>query len=158
VNNNRPLHDIASNSSYEKRRGRVSSIFNDWREKFAIEAVSLTMRAGLAVAYAVSGLSALIFAPATFAAERLPNGARGWMALDTCAAYGPGFTSVENSTACVRIGGHVRVEIGSRSYYQYTRQTAATTAVIRTENLSASDLQEPRHLRVGTDDPYDPFR
>ncbi len=32
---------------------------------------------------------------------------------DTCAAYGPGFTSVEGGSTCIRIGGHVRVEAGS---------------------------------------------
>lgn len=32
-----------------------------------------------------------------------------------CAAYGPGFTAVEGSDACVWVGGHVRVEISSRA-------------------------------------------
>jgi len=31
---------------------------------------------------------------------------------DTCAAYGPGFTSVEGSSTCIRIDGRVRVEAG----------------------------------------------
>lgn len=31
---------------------------------------------------------------------------------DACAAYGPGFTSVEGSSTCIRIDGHVRVEAG----------------------------------------------
>jgi hypothetical protein len=44
-----------------------------------------------------------------------------WLALglspslagsDICAAYGPGFTSVEGSSTCIRIDGHVRVETG----------------------------------------------
>lgn len=31
-----------------------------------------------------------------------------------CAAYGPGFTAVDGSDACVWVGGHVRLEVGSR--------------------------------------------
>jgi hypothetical protein len=69
--------------------------------------------------------------------------------LDACAAYGPGFTSDESSTRCVRIGGHVRVE-WTRSYYRYYSGRA---------DLPAADIAEPQHLRVGTDEHYgyDPF-
>jgi len=35
------------------------------------------------------------------------------LASDHCAAYGPGFTSVEGSDTCIRIGGRVRVEAGT---------------------------------------------
>lgn len=124
------------------------------------------MRAGFGLSCGASSFFALILASTTFAADRaVPNGAGQWMALDKCAAYGPGFTSVESTTGCVKIGGHVRVEFGARgvSYYQYTsRVTAgASTAAVRTDDLAGgtSDLPEPRHLRVGTDDPYgyDPF-
>jgi hypothetical protein len=31
---------------------------------------------------------------------------------DTCAAYGAGFVAVEGTQTCVRVGGHVRVEMG----------------------------------------------
>lgn len=85
------------------------------------------------------------------------------MALDKCAAYGPGFTSVESAGGCVKIGGHLRVEFGSVTSYRYTSRViaGATTAAVRTDNLAGgtSDLAEPRHLRVGTDNPYgyDPF-
>ncbi|HKH81294.1 MAG TPA: porin [Methylovirgula sp.] len=124
--------------------------------------MSLMTRAGLA--YGASSLFALVFVSTSFAGDRsLPVGAARWMARDNCAAYGPGFTSVEGTTACVRIGGHVRVEFGSRSLsydFSSTRAASATTAAIRTNDLGTSDFPEPRHLRVGTDDPYgyDPFR
>jgi hypothetical protein len=36
------------------------------------------------------------------------------LASDNCAGYGPGFTSVEGSDTCIRIGGRVRVEAGTR--------------------------------------------
>jgi hypothetical protein len=45
-----------------------------------------------------------------------------WLALglsptlagsDICAAYGPGYTSVEGSGTCIRIGGRLRVEAGT---------------------------------------------
>ncbi|MGH6818278.1 MAG: hypothetical protein ACREC1_05845 [Methylovirgula sp.] len=73
------------------------------------------------------------------------------MALDACAAYGPGFTSAASSTRCVKIGGHLRVE-WTRSYYRYYSGRAA-------DDLGASDVAEPRHLRVGTGEHYgyDPF-
>jgi hypothetical protein len=35
------------------------------------------------------------------------------LASDHCTAYGPGFTSVEGSDTCIRIGGRVRVEAGT---------------------------------------------
>jgi hypothetical protein len=128
--------------------------------------MNLNMRAGFGLSLGVSSLFALILASTTLAADRaVPNGAGRWMALDKCATHGPGLTLVESTTGCVKIGGHVRVEFGTRgvAYYQYTSRvtTGATTAAIRTDNLagSTSDLAEPRHLRVGTDDPYgyDPF-
>lgn len=34
---------------------------------------------------------------------------------DNCAAYAPGFASLEGSDTCIRIGGHVRVEVSSGS-------------------------------------------
>jgi hypothetical protein len=126
--------------------------------------MNLNMRAGFGFSRGASSFFALILASTTFAADRaVPNGAGGWMALDKCAAQGPGFTSVESTRGCVKIGGHLRVEFGGVSYYQYTSRvtTSATTAAVRTDNLvsGTSDLAEPRHLRVRTDDPYsyDPF-
>ncbi len=41
-------------------------------------------------------------------------GTTGVRAGDHCSAYGPDFTSVAGSDACVRIGGRVRVEFGFR--------------------------------------------
>ncbi len=36
-----------------------------------------------------------------------------------CPEYGPGFVRVEGSSACVRVGGGVRVEYGKSSRYGY---------------------------------------
>jgi hypothetical protein len=124
--------------------------------------MSLMTRAGLT--YGASSFFAVVFVSTSFAGDRsLPEGAARWIARDNCAAYGPGFTSAEGTTACVRIGGHVRVEFGSRSLsYDLNSGRAAgpTAAAIRTNDLGTSDFAEPRHLRVGIDDPYgyDPFR
>jgi hypothetical protein len=121
------------------------------------------MRAGLGFSLGVSSLFVFALASPTFAAERaVPNGAGNWMALDQCAAYGPGFTSLESARGCVKIGGHLRVEFGGVTYYRYTSRVAgAATAEVRTDNLASgtSDLAEPRHLRVRTDESYgyDPF-
>jgi hypothetical protein len=47
-----------------------------------------------------------------------------------CAVYGPGFTAVEGSDTCVRIGGHVRVETGmSRSSSGWGTRGAAPAAL-----------------------------
>jgi hypothetical protein len=122
--------------------------------------MSLNRRAGFGLSCGATSLFALLCG-STFAADgRLPSGAAQWMARDNCAAYGRGFTSVESTTGCVKIGGHVRVEFGARgvSYYQYTSRVTETA--IRTDGLAgATSDAEPRHLRVGTDDPYgyDPF-
>lgn len=110
------------------------------------------MRSG--VACFASCLFALCFAgPAAAAEKGLPKGAAQWMAIDNCAAYGPGFASVEGTSSCVRIGGHVRVGIGARNlgYEVGNAHASATDAVIRTNDISGvSD----RHLRVGASDPY----
>lgn len=108
---------------------------------------------GFGLTCGASGLFVLLSVSAGFAADR-------------CAAYGPGFTAVEGTTACVKIGGHVRVEFGSRSltYYPDSVHTSAsaTTAAIRTDDIAhgAADFPEPRHLRVSGDgfDYVDPFR
>lgn len=122
------------------------------------------MRAAFSLSCGVSSLVALILGSTAFAADKtVPNGTGRWMALDKCAVYGPGFTSVESAAGCVKIGGHLRVEFGGVTAYRYTSQViaGATTGAVRTDNLvgGSSDLAEPRHLRVGTDNPYgyDPF-
>ncbi len=93
------------------------------------------------------GLLPLSFS-ASIAAERSQAAAP----LDACAAFGPGFTSEESGTRCVRIGGHVRVE-WARGYYRYYGYYGSRG------DLPAADLAEPQHLRVGTDERYgyDPF-
>ncbi|MGB8278161.1 MAG: hypothetical protein WCF20_09585 [Methylovirgula sp.] len=120
-------------------------------------------RFGFAVAYSASSLFILVFGPAAFAADRsLPDGAARWMALDNCAAYGPEFTSVEGTQACAKIGGHVRVEFGSRNFGQSNSQATdhewgrggTAPAAMRTEGLVGSDSSEfptAQHLRLRQD-------
>jgi hypothetical protein len=72
-----------------------------------------------------------------------------WLALDRCAVYGPDFTSVEGTQTCVRIGGHVRVELGPRA----PGQAGAAPAAMRTEGLLGGDSDFPGadHLRLRQD-------
>jgi hypothetical protein len=119
--------------------------------------MGFSTRFDFGLTYGVAILLPLVSGPAAFAADRgLPKGAAQWMALDHCAIYGPGSTSVEGTAACVRIGGHVRVEFGPHSvtYYQetYRLHASATSAAMRTDNLAA--FPEPRHLRVNIEDGY----
>jgi hypothetical protein len=89
------------------------------------------------------------------------------IALDRCAAYGPDFTSVEGSGACVKISGHVRVEVGSRGLGRvsdngrvdsgYAQQGGTATAAMRTEETANGDAGDPadfpysHHLRLRQD-------
>lgn len=81
------------------------------------------------------------------------------MALDHCAAYGPDFTSVEGTSACVKIAGHVRVEIGSRGLGRvgdngFAQQGAAAPAAMHTEETiggEPGDFQVSHHLRLQQD-------
>jgi hypothetical protein len=89
-------------------------------------------------------------------------------ALDRCAAYGPDFTSVEGTSACVKISGHVHVEIGSRGLGRvgdsghidggYAQsQSGTATAAIRTEETvngaagDPADFPYSHHLRLQQD-------
>jgi hypothetical protein len=62
---------------------------------------------------------------------------------DMCAAYGPGFTSVEGSSTCIRIDGHVRVEAGR----------GITSSSIN--NGWANGSAHPASLHSGIDDQSD---
>lgn len=74
-------------------------------------------RIGFAAVCSASSLLIVIFGGTAFAADKnLPANASRWMALDSCAAYGPNFTSVAGTHDCVKIGGHLRVEFGSQSF------------------------------------------
>ena len=92
-----------------------------------------------------------------------------WQALDHCAAYGPDFTSVAGSDACVRIGGRVRVEFGFRGmpnpYANATGGVASHPAAMHSSGgagpmADIPDGIEQSHVRLpgpGTLDPNDPF-
>ncbi len=41
------------------------------------------------------------------------NGKTSIRRTNSCAAYGPGFVSVDGADTCVKVGGHVRVEFGN---------------------------------------------
>ncbi len=63
-------------------------------------------------------------------------------ALDSCAAYGPGFTKVEGSETCLHIGGRVRVEAG----------TGITPSTVNNGNGLASNGARPASLQSTSDD------
>jgi hypothetical protein len=91
-----------------------------------------------------------------------------WQALDHCAAYGPDFTSVEGSDACVRIGGRVHVEFSFRRapYRADAGYANSRAAVMRSDGATEPENDgleglEQGHLRVhgvDTSGQADPFR
>lgn len=81
---------------------------------------------------------------------------RPWLAVDRCAAYGPEYTSVEGTNACVRIGGHVRVEFGAQNLGHVANHVwgRAAPAAMRTEGRVGGDpsgAPPTRHLRLRDD-------
>lgn len=63
-----------------------------------------------------------------------------------CALYGPDFAAVEGSDACMRIGGHVRVDLGTNAgLHPSSGWTAgsASSATLRSDAESSAT-----HLRV----------
>jgi hypothetical protein len=99
--------------------------------------------------------------------QRIPS-RDDWQAIDHCAAYGPDFTSVAGSDACVRIGGRVRVEFGFRKtpdpYDNDVLQVGSHPAVVRSGSSVESPTAIPEgieqgHVRLnglGITDPGDP--
>lgn len=101
--------------------------------------------AGSTAAFSGMGASAQDLSPAQNADLTKP-----WVALDRCSGYGPDFTSVEGTQTCVRIGGHVRVELGPRP----PGQAGAAPAAMRTEGVLGggdSDFPGAEHLRLRQD-------
>ena len=106
----------------------------------------------------------LVLATGLFAAL---GGTRA-QALDHCAAYGPDFTSVAGSDACVRIGGRVRVEFGFRrlsnpsdeNFGQVGSHPAAMRGGSVAQPDDNADSIEEGHMRLdslseqGRSDPY----
>ena len=111
----------------------------------------------------VAGPLTLTLVASAMARERTVGGSQTqvwslpWVALDRCAAYGPQFTSVEGTDACVRIGGHVRVEFGPQNIGHAINQGWGRTApaAMRSEGLvgvGPSGLPPAQHLRLRDDD------
>jgi Porin subfamily len=48
-------------------------------------------------------------------------------AQNQCAAFGPGFVAVEGTQTCVRVGGHVRVEMGVERPMGFDRPSPLAT-------------------------------
>ncbi len=113
---------------------------------------------------------ALVFAPGAMAQGRMVGGSQDrsrqdnawqerWLALDHCAAYGPEFTSVEGTEACVRIGGRVRVEFGAKNLRRAGQggwgRAGAAPAAMRLEGPIGGrppGFPQARHLRLRQDD------
>lgn len=142
-----PFHDIASNGPYGKEIPPPREGWMEMQEGLRIRVMELRLHP-MRTSFGLIGCGVILL-PLSFTAAIAAERSQGATALDACAAYGPGFTSDESSTRCVRIGGHVRVE-WTRSYRRYYSG--------RTD-LPAADIAEPRHLRVGADEHYgyDPF-
>ncbi|MDR3461882.1 MAG: hypothetical protein P4L76_06165 [Beijerinckiaceae bacterium] len=65
----------------------------------------------------------------------------------SCAAYGPDYAAVEGGTNCVRIGGHVRVQLGSNA--GLTPGSNWTTGQAAPATLR-SDSNSPDPMPTGT--------
>lgn len=70
----------------------------------------------------------------------------------TCATYGPDYAAIEGGTDCVRIGGHVRVQLGNNAGLTGSNWPAghAAPATLRSDAPSsdASLSGAPTHLRI----------
>lgn len=64
-----------------------------------------------------------------------------------CPEYGPGFVRVEGSSACVRVGGGVRVEFGKTSGYR--GYGSGADAMVYGEARSQSSVGEVRAVISG---------
>ncbi|MHB8886706.1 MAG: hypothetical protein ACYC5H_16810 [Methylovirgula sp.] len=112
--------------------------------------------AGLAGPLTLTLVSSAIAQERTPSGSQVQIGSQPWLALDRCAAYGPEFTSVEGTDACVKIGGHVRVEFGPQNLGRTIKQGWGRTApaAMRSEGFVGGDPAGPRaqHLRLRDDD------
>jgi len=59
-----------------------------------------------------------------------------------CAAFGPGFTAVDGTDTCVWVGGHVRLEIGSRMASAPDNGWAAGGAAPAAVRVNAGDDED----------------
>ena len=104
----------------------------------------------------VAGPLTLTLVSSAIAQERTPIGSQPWLALDRCAGYGPAFTSVEGTDACVKIGGHVRVEFGPQNLGRTINREWGRTApaAMRSDGFVGDEPAGPRaqHLRLRDDD------
>ena len=114
------------------------------------------MKLPLAITLAALGLPA--FAAAQSIGEPLPGRApvkakpaaarpAPAQAARPCPEYGPGFVRVEGSSACVRVGGGVRVEFGKSSSSR--RYGSGAEAMVYGEARSATSFGEMRTIVSG---------
>lgn len=86
-------------------------------------------------AFLCSGAAAVV-ASDSVEANDLTSGNRALSRADAqCAAYGPGFTAVDGSDSCVWVGGHVRLEVGSRMASAPDNGWAAAPGTVRVNNV-----------------------
>jgi len=113
------------------------------------------MRLLLPIVLAIASLPALAAAqsigeplPGRASAKgKLPaSGPAPTQAARPCPEYGPGFVRVEGSSACVRVGGGVRVEFGKTSRRGYG---SGADAMLYGEARSATPLGEVRTVISG---------
>jgi hypothetical protein len=115
----------------------------------------------------VAGLALGTFCGAVAAGETLPSrGAKP--RADRCVAlHGPGFVAVEGTDACIKVGGHIRVDTGVSSRARSTPwrggslgSGVATSAGVDVETRADTDIGPVRgvlRLRGGMPGVNDPF-
>lgn len=118
--------------------------------------IGALMKLPLAILVAALGLPTLAAAqsigepiPGRGPLQTKPTAARPApsQAARPCPEYGPGFVRVEGSSACVRVGGGVRVEFGKTSGYR--RYGSGADAMVYGEARSQSSVGEVRAVISG---------
>ena len=124
------------------------------------------MKLPVAILIAAFGLPALASAqsigeplPGRVAVKARPAAARPApaQAMRPCPEYGPGFVRVDGSSACIRVGGGVRVEFGKSSSNR--RYGSNAEAMVYGEARSPTSFGEMRAVvsgRVQRDDNLNP--
>ena len=114
----------------------------------AVEKVDMTSFLNYASSSLLGSLILVSAAGGSSAGEY--GGTRFVSNANRCAAYGPEFAAVEGSDACVRIGGHVRVQMGTNAGLRSNSGWTAGSASAATLRSDSSDPHTgaATHLRV----------
>ncbi len=120
--------------------------------------ILMTRSAGLLI---LPCFAAMLFGMETCGAanaDDLPGGQAGRGKINPCASYGADFTAVEGSDTCVRIGGRVRVEFGTRGASSAPDNGWATGAAPAALRDEPEQTRSRLRLPSSESDFADPFR